>query len=231
MSRKTSTGSSKPWPRKTSLGARPSPPGTGRFRRASRASKKENSRFSIAKRPATCRACLREQALGQYDRYAKFPPERLNNAREGYRKTRRSDRAVMFRAGGIIRAGSDPNNGLPGLGVHQEMVMFVEAGLTPMQAIQAATINVAKAFPQGQRLRHRRSRQSRRLHRRGRRSAERHVGDAKRQTGRARRQDRRSRLPRELQESDPSDPSVARNAAGHRDLAAFSRSGFGQLRR
>ena len=26
------------------------------------------------------------------------------------------------------------------------MVMFVEAGLTPMQAIQAATVNVAKAF-------------------------------------------------------------------------------------
>ena len=26
------------------------------------------------------------------------------------------------------------------------MVMFVEAGLTPVQAIQAATINVAKAF-------------------------------------------------------------------------------------
>jgi len=49
-------------------------------------------------------------------------------------------------AGGVIRAGSDPNNGLPGLGVHEEMVMFVEAGLTPMQAIQAATINVAKAF-------------------------------------------------------------------------------------
>src|SRR5262249_55589411 len=41
---------------------------------------------------------------------------------------------------------SDPNNGLPGLGIHEEMVMFVEAGLTPMQAVQAATINVAKAF-------------------------------------------------------------------------------------
>ncbi len=88
---------------------------------------------------------LREQALRQYERYAKFPPERLNNAREGYKKIEDLIRRFV-QAGGIIRAGSDPNNGLPGLGVHQEIVMFVEAGLTPMQAIQAATINVAKAF-------------------------------------------------------------------------------------
>jgi hypothetical protein len=52
----------------------------------------------------------------------------------------------FVQAGGIIRAGSDPNNGAPGLGVIQEMVMFVESGLTPMQAIQAATINVARSF-------------------------------------------------------------------------------------
>jgi hypothetical protein len=88
---------------------------------------------------------LREQALGQYERYAKFPPERLARAREGYQKLEDLIRRYV-QAGGLIRAGSDPNNGLPGLGVPQEMVMFVEAGLTPMQAIQAATINVAKAF-------------------------------------------------------------------------------------
>ena len=88
---------------------------------------------------------LREQALGQYERYAKFAPERLSNARDGYRKIEDLIRRFV-KAGGILRAGSDPNNGLPGLGVHQEITMFVEAGLTPMQAIQSATINVAKAF-------------------------------------------------------------------------------------
>src|SRR5437660_4470446 len=88
---------------------------------------------------------MREQTLRQYDRYAKFPADRLKQTRDGYKKL--TDFIVRFvQAGGIIRAGSDPNNGLPALGVHQEMVMFVEAGLTPMQAIQAATINVAKAF-------------------------------------------------------------------------------------
>jgi imidazolonepropionase-like amidohydrolase len=88
---------------------------------------------------------LREQALGQYERYAKFAPERLNNVREGYKKIEDLIRRFV-QAGGTIRAGSDPNNGLPGLAVHQEMVMFVEAGLTSMQAIQSATINVARAF-------------------------------------------------------------------------------------
>ena len=88
---------------------------------------------------------LREQALGQYERYAKFAPERLNNAREGYKKLEDLMRRYV-KAGGLLRAGSDPNNGLPGLGLHQEMVMFVEAGITPMQAIQAGTINSAKAF-------------------------------------------------------------------------------------
>jgi imidazolonepropionase-like amidohydrolase len=90
-------------------------------------------------------AVMREQTLRQYDRYAKFPADRLKRTREGYSKI--ADFIARFvQAGGIIRAGSDPNNGLPALGLHQEMVMFVEAGLTPVQAIQAATINVAKAF-------------------------------------------------------------------------------------
>ncbi len=96
-------------------------------------------------RAAYLPAVMREQTLRQYDRYAKFPADRLKRTREGYNKI--ADFIARFvQAGGIIRAGSDPNNGLPALGLHQEMVMFVEAGLTPVQAIQAATINVAKAF-------------------------------------------------------------------------------------
>jgi imidazolonepropionase-like amidohydrolase len=96
-------------------------------------------------RAAYLPAVMREQTLRQYDRYAKFPADRLKRTREGYSKI--ADFIARFvQAAGILRAGSDPNNGLPALGLHQEMVMFVEAGLTPLQAIQAATINVAKAF-------------------------------------------------------------------------------------
>ncbi|HKY10257.1 MAG TPA: hypothetical protein VJQ55_18555, partial [Candidatus Binatia bacterium] len=50
---------------------------------------------------------LREQALGQYTRYAKFSSERLNNAREGYKKIEDFIRRYS-QAGGLIRAGSDP---------------------------------------------------------------------------------------------------------------------------
>jgi hypothetical protein len=39
---------------------------------------------------------------------------------------------------------------MPALDVHEEVKMFVEAGLAPMQAIQAATINVAKTFGKDQ---------------------------------------------------------------------------------
>jgi len=90
-------------------------------------------------------AVMREQTLRQYDRYQKFPADQLGRVREGYQKI--TDLILRYvKAGGTIRAGSDPNNGLPGLGVHEEMVMFVEAGLTPMQALQAGTINVARTF-------------------------------------------------------------------------------------
>ena len=117
---------------------RPLSPSVGRFK---------ESELSILDRKEAkyLPGVLREQALGQYERYEKFAPERLNKAREGYGKIQDLIRRFV-KAGGILRAGSDPNNGLPGLGVHQEITMFVEAGLTPMQAIQSATINVAKAF-------------------------------------------------------------------------------------
>ena len=44
-------------------------------------------------------------------------------------------------------AGTDTAAGihiLPGFSLHQELALFVEAGLTPMQALQTATLNPAK---------------------------------------------------------------------------------------
>jgi hypothetical protein len=44
-------------------------------------------------------------------------------------------------AGGKIQAGTDTvSGGTPGLALHHEMELLVEAGLTPMQALQSATI-------------------------------------------------------------------------------------------
>ncbi len=43
-------------------------------------------------------------------------------------------------AGGKVQAGTDSiSGGVPGLSLHQEMRMLVEAGLTPMQALKSAT--------------------------------------------------------------------------------------------
>lgn len=44
-------------------------------------------------------------------------------------------------AGGHVAAGTAPHSFvLPGLGLHQELQLFVDAGLTPMQALQSATL-------------------------------------------------------------------------------------------
>ena len=88
---------------------------------------------------------LRAITLGQYEKFKRWPPEKLNRVKEGFEKIQKFMRRFV-KAGGIIKAGSDPNAGIPALLVHQELKMYVEAGLTPMQAIQAATINVAKTF-------------------------------------------------------------------------------------
>ncbi len=58
---------------------------------------------------------------------------------QGYRNVREFVRRFV-NAGGKIQAGTDTiTGGVPGLGVHQEMQMLVEAGLTPMQALKSAT--------------------------------------------------------------------------------------------
>jgi hypothetical protein len=88
---------------------------------------------------------LKAVTLGIYDRYRRWPAEKLDRIKRGYDKIQEFIRRFV-KAGGLVRAGSDPNHGMPALDVHEEVQMFVEAGLKPMQAIQAATINVAKTF-------------------------------------------------------------------------------------
>jgi imidazolonepropionase-like amidohydrolase len=53
----------------------------------------------------------------------------------------------MFRAGVPFLAGTDTAAGVhifPGFSLHQELALFVQAGLTPLQALQTATLNPAK---------------------------------------------------------------------------------------
>jgi imidazolonepropionase-like amidohydrolase len=71
----------------------------------------------------------------------------------GRRETVRREKLLigrMRREGIGILAGTDNGNPyvFPGFSLHEELVMLVESGLTPMQALQAATLNPAKFFNQ-----------------------------------------------------------------------------------
>jgi imidazolonepropionase-like amidohydrolase len=53
----------------------------------------------------------------------------------------------MHRAGVTLVTGSDiAGPRVPGFGLHEELILLVEAGLTPMQALQAATLTPAKVL-------------------------------------------------------------------------------------
>ncbi len=55
--------------------------------------------------------------------------------------------------GGLLIVGTDsPGAVFPGWGVHQELELFVEAGLTPLEALQAATRNGARVLQKEQEL-------------------------------------------------------------------------------
>jgi imidazolonepropionase-like amidohydrolase len=57
------------------------------------------------------------------------------------------------REGGLLIVGTDsPGAVFPGWGVHQELELFVEAGLTPLEALQAATLNGARVLQKEQEL-------------------------------------------------------------------------------
>ena len=63
----------------------------------------------------------------------------------GYSKVQDFARRFVA-AGGRVHLGSDPDNILAGWGVHAELQLLVEAGLTAVQAVQAASLNVAQAW-------------------------------------------------------------------------------------
>jgi hypothetical protein len=59
---------------------------------------------------------------------------------------------AMHRAGVPLMAGTDTAAGvyvIPGFSLHQELELFVKAGLTPMEALQTATLNPAKFLGRG----------------------------------------------------------------------------------
>jgi amidohydrolase family protein len=69
----------------------------------------------------------------------KLPAEDRKEFEAGYNNVREFNKRWVA-AGGKIQAGTDIiTGGIPGLALHHEMEMLVESGLTPMQALKAAT--------------------------------------------------------------------------------------------
>ena len=89
-----------------------------------------------------------EQAKVVEDLYAAFEdaaPERQAELLQAYRHLEDFARRFVA-AGGKLHAGSDPNRVIPAYALHVELDLLVAAGLTPVQAIQAASLNVAQAW-------------------------------------------------------------------------------------
>ena len=72
-------------------------------------------------------------------------PEALKPRLEVHRK-QMEQVAMMHRAGVQILAGTDFSDWgqVPGIDLHNELALFVEAGFTPLEALQTATLNPAK---------------------------------------------------------------------------------------
>jgi imidazolonepropionase-like amidohydrolase len=91
-------------------------------------------------------AAVRAVTDNSYDKLLKrYTPAQLEQAKIGYEKAKEFIRRFV-QAGGILKEGSDPPRGMAALLMHQALAMDVEAGVPPMTAIQAATLNVARTF-------------------------------------------------------------------------------------
>ena len=91
-------------------------------------------------------AAVRAVTDNSYDKLLKrYTPAQLDQAKVGYEKAKEFIRRFV-QAGGILKEGSDPPRGMAALLMHQALAMDVEAGVPPMKAIQAATLNVARTF-------------------------------------------------------------------------------------
>src|SRR5258705_3110254 len=91
-------------------------------------------------------AAVRAVTDHSYDKLLKrYTPAQLEQAKVGYEKAKEFIRRFV-QAGGTLKEGSDPPRGMAALLMHQALAMDVEAGVAPMKAIQAATLNVARTF-------------------------------------------------------------------------------------
>ena len=90
-------------------------------------------------------AYILKDTEGFFAKYERMSAEKRNELMGGYKMLQDFVRRFA-KAGGKIHSGSDPNHVVAGYGLHAEIEMLVEAGLTAEQAIQTAALNVAQAW-------------------------------------------------------------------------------------
>ncbi len=86
-----------------------------------------------------------EAVEGYFAGYEKMTPERRETFDKAYKMVQDFARRYVA-AGGKIHSGSDPGSLLPAYGLHAELELAIDAGLSPLVAIQSASLNVAKTW-------------------------------------------------------------------------------------
>ena len=86
-----------------------------------------------------------QKLFNDFEMLDRLSPEQARMMEEGYKKVQQFMREFS-QAGGKLLAGVDSNlnTGIPGLGIHQEMELMVDAGVSPMEALKSATIYAAE---------------------------------------------------------------------------------------
>jgi len=100
--------------------------------------------FFEDQRLALIPAAFRQSVMGSPAYFKRMDPHELADISITFEKSLVVVRD-MRRAGVEFMAGTDlPYPPLPGSGLHDEMSLFVRAGLTPLEALQSATLNPAR---------------------------------------------------------------------------------------
>jgi imidazolonepropionase-like amidohydrolase len=86
-----------------------------------------------------------EAVEGYFAGYDKMAPERRDQLAAAYKMVQDFARRYVA-AGGKIHSGSDPGSLLPAYGLHAELELMIDAGFSPLVALQSASLNVATAW-------------------------------------------------------------------------------------
>jgi hypothetical protein len=86
-----------------------------------------------------------ESVEGYFAGFEKMNPERRESIDKAYKMVQDFARRYVA-AGGKMHSGSDPGSLLPAYALHAELELAIDAGLSPLLAIQSASVNVAKAW-------------------------------------------------------------------------------------